>query len=107
MAVDTKSNETWALSELLDMLELAGMIVTADAMHARRAASDLIIGKGGDCVLTMKSNQGSLHKDAKNWLEDLGNAEKMLSHQEFGRGHGRKETRTYIMGAGKGLPGSS
>ena len=60
-------------------------IAAADAMHT----AELITGKGGNCVLALKGDQGSLHKDAKNWLEDLGNAEKMLSHQQGERGHGR------------------
>ena len=76
------------------MLDVKGAVVTADAMHAQRDAAELITGKGGDCVLTLKGNQRSLHKDAKDWLKAPGNAEKMLSHQQVGRGHGREETRT-------------
>ena len=76
------------------MLDVEGAVVTADAMHAQRDAAERIIGKGGDYVLALKGSQGSLHKDAKAWLEDPGNAEKMLSHQQIGSGHGREETRT-------------
>ena len=84
VAVDKKSNEIRALPALLGMLDIKGAVVTADAMHTQRDAAELIIGKGGDYVLALKGNQGSLHKDAK----------EMLSHQEAGRGHGREETRT-------------
>ena len=94
VAVDKKSNETAALPALLEMLDVKGAVVTADAMHTQRDAAERIIGKGGDCVLALKGNQGSLRKDAKAWLADPGNAGKMLSHQEFNRGHGREETRT-------------
>ena len=94
VAVDGKSNETAALPALLVMLDIEGAVVTADAMHTQRDAAERITGKGGDCVLALKGNQGSLHKDAKDWLKDPGNAGKMLSHQEAGRGHGRDETRT-------------
>ena len=38
-------------------------------------------------------NQKALHADAKAWLDNPGNAEKMLSHQESESGHGRKDTR--------------
>ena len=93
-AVDKKSNEITALPALLGMLDVKGAVVTADAMHTQRDAAELITGKGGDYVLALKGNQGSLHKDAKAWLADPGNAEKMLSHQQAGRGHGREETRT-------------
>ena len=94
MAVDKKSNEIRALPALLEMLDVKGAVVTADAMHMQRDAAELITGKGGDCVLALKGNQGSLHKDAKDWLGDPGKAGKMLSHQKAGRGHSREETRT-------------
>ena len=81
VAIDKKSNETAAL---LEMPDVKGAV----------AAAELTAGKGGDCVLTLKGNQGSLRKDAKAWLADPGNAGKMLSHQQAGSGHGRKETRT-------------
>ena len=58
--------------------DIKGTVVTADAMHTQRTESELIIDKGGDWVLTVKRNQRSLHKDAKAWLADPGNAEKML-----------------------------
>ena len=94
VAVDKKSNEIRALPALLEMLDFKGAVVTADAMHAQRDAAELITGKGGDCVLALKGNQGSLHKDAKDWLGDPGKAGKMLSYQKAGRGYSREETRT-------------
>ena len=94
VAVDKKSNEITALPALLEMLDVKGAVAAADAMHTQRDAAERITGRGGDYVLALKGNQGSLHKDAKAWLVDPGNAEKMLSHQEAGRGHGREETRT-------------
>ena len=63
------------------LLDIKGTVVTADAMHTQRTASELIIDKGGDCVLTVKRNQRSLHKDAKKLLEDPGNSGKILSYQ--------------------------
>ena len=94
VAVDGKSNEITALPALLEMLDIEGTVVTADTMHKQRDAAELTAGKGGDYVLALKGNQGSLHKDAKAWLKDPGNAGKMLWHQEAGCGHGRDETRT-------------
>ena len=94
VAVDKKSNEIRALPALLEMLSLEGTLVTADALHTQRAASELIIGKGGNYVLTLKANQKELHKDAKKWLEDPEAQKEMLSYQHVGCGHGRIETRT-------------
>ena len=104
VAVDKKSNETRALSALLEMLDLKGTLVTADAMHTQRIATELIISKGGDCVLAVKRNQPSLHKDTKDWLKDPGNADIMVSHQETNKGHGRVETRTATVSHGIGPP---
>ena len=89
-----KSNEIRALPALLEMLDLEGALVTADALHTQRAASELIIGKGGNYVLTLKANQRELHKDAKEWLEDPEAQKEMLSCRHVGCGHGRIETRT-------------
>ena len=94
VAVDKKSNEIRALPALLEMLSLEGTLVTADALHTQRAASELIIGKGGNYVLTLKANQKELRKDAKEWLEDPEAQKEMLSYQHVGCGHGRIETRT-------------
>ena len=93
-AVEGKSNEIPAMAALLDLLDIEGALVTADAMHAQRKTAELIIGKGGDYALALKANQGSLHEDAKEWLEDPEAAKEMLSHQHVDGGHGRVETRT-------------
>ena len=77
MAVDAKSNEIRALPALLEMLDIKGAVVTADVMQTQRTASEPITGKGRDYVLALKDNQRSLRKDAKDWLENPGNARKM------------------------------
>ena len=91
--VDGKSNEIRALPSLLDMLDLEGAVVTADALHTQREAAATIIGKGGEYVLTLKGNQKTLHRDVKALFDDPEAAE-ILSYQKVERGHGRKETRT-------------
>ena len=45
---DEKSNETTAVPELLDKLELSGCIVTLDAMGCQRAIAKQIKEGGGD-----------------------------------------------------------
>ena len=72
------------------MLSLEGTLA-ADALHTQRAASEMIVGKGGDCVLTLKANQRELHKDAKEWLEDPEAQKDMLSCRHVDCGHGRIE----------------
>ena len=57
IAVDEKLNEISAMPALLD---LDGRIVTADAMHTQRGTVGAIRAQGGDYVLALKGNQGTL-----------------------------------------------
>ena len=63
--VDKKSNEITAIPKLLDLLDLRGHIVTIDAMGTQRAIAKQIIEKGGDYVLALKGNQGTLNEDVR------------------------------------------
>ena len=63
IATDAKSNEITAVPKLLRMLSLKGTIVTADALNCQRAIAQQIIDQGGDYVLALKGNQGTLHDD--------------------------------------------
>ena len=92
--VDGKSNETTAMPSLLDILELAGRIVTADALHTRRDTSARIVKKGRDYILPVKRNQRSLHEDIQVWLSDPEALKETLSYQHVDGGHGRAGTRT-------------
>jgi hypothetical protein len=61
--VDEKSNEITAIPELLEVLALAGAIVTIDVMGCQTEIAKQITDQGGDYVLALKGNQGNLHKD--------------------------------------------
>ncbi|MFE3864507.1 ISAs1 family transposase [Streptomyces goshikiensis] len=60
VAVDEKSNEIPAARELLQLLDLDGVVVTMDAMHTQHDTAALVTGAGGDYVLTVKANQKSI-----------------------------------------------
>lgn len=49
--------------QLLDILPLAGKLVTADAMFTHRDICDTITDAGGDYVVAVKDNQENLHQD--------------------------------------------
>jgi hypothetical protein len=55
--VREKSNEITVVPELLQALELAGCIVTADAMHCQKNIAKEIIEAEADYVLALKGNQ--------------------------------------------------
>lgn len=67
---DTKSNEITAIPKLLDLLALAGRIVTIDAMGCQTAIARRIHARGGDYVLSLKGNQTRLHDDIRTFFAD-------------------------------------
>src|SRR5664279_5576278 len=65
LAVASKRNEIPALRDLLDSMDIAGAVITADAMHCQRETADHITGRGGHYVLTVKANQPTLRAACK------------------------------------------
>jgi predicted transposase YbfD/YdcC len=51
------------------MLSRKGCIVTADALYCQRTIAAKVTEQGGDYVLALKGNQGSLHDDVRSFLE--------------------------------------
>ncbi|MGA2046150.1 MAG: ISAs1 family transposase [Terracidiphilus sp.] len=88
--VDEKSNEITAIPKLLNALELAGTVVTVDAMGCQREIASLIIEKKADYVLAVKGNQGLLAEQVRESLLLL-NADAVS--EEIDCGHGRVEQR--------------
>jgi predicted transposase YbfD/YdcC len=93
IATDAKSNEITAVPKLLAMLSLKGCIVTADAMNCQRAICAQIVEQGGDYVITLKGNQGTLHDDVRRFLDDPDRPGE-ATHTTVDADHGRIETRT-------------
>jgi predicted transposase YbfD/YdcC len=102
--VESKSNEITAIPELLKMLELAGCIVTIDAMGCQKKVAKAIVKKKADYVLAVKGNQGSLHEQIKTFFEDQverdfedyrNKPELLGSYETIERDHGRVDVRKY------------
>jgi len=68
--VADKSNEITALPHLLRVLELAGCIVTIDAMGCQKTIAKEIIEADADYVLALKGNQETVHAEVKSYLDD-------------------------------------
>jgi len=75
------------------MLSLKGTIVTTDAMNCQRVIAQQIIDQGGDYVLALRGNQGTLHKDVSLFLNDPA-CTGTPTAQTVDADHGRIETRT-------------
>jgi predicted transposase YbfD/YdcC len=90
-AVGGKSNEITAFAPLLEPLDLAGAVITADAMHTQREhARFLVSDKKAHYILVVKKNQPSLYAQVKNlpWRHIP------AGDRQRSRGHGRQEHRT-------------
>jgi predicted transposase YbfD/YdcC len=101
VAVDEKSNEITAIPALLELLDLAGAVVTIDAMGCQKAIAEKIVQQGGDYVLTVKENQEHLLHDiqdrfSKAFETNFAGVEHD-SWEKRERGHGREEYRSYTV----------
>lgn len=108
--VEEKSNEITALPELLRVLELAGCIVTVDAMGCQKKIAKEIIEADADYVLALKGNQETVHQEVKSFLDSSLTEQKkqrpkgalvpkevlaLQCWESLEKDHGRIEKRTY------------
>ncbi len=61
-AVDMKTNEITVARPLLEPLDLAGRVVTADALHTQRDLAQYLVEEQADYIFTVKENQPRLKK---------------------------------------------
>lgn len=71
LAVDEKTNEIPCMMALLDLIDIRGKVVTADAMHTQKDTVFKIIKRHGDYCIGLKSNQCNLFNDIKLYLDDV------------------------------------
>jgi len=103
--VDTKTNEISAFGPLLDRIDIAAAIVTADALHTQRGHVTYLTGRGAHWLLTVKGNQPTLLAQ----LRALPWTDVPVADSTSDKGHGRMETRTLKLTAiatGIGFPGA-
>jgi predicted transposase YbfD/YdcC len=89
--VDGKTNEITRFAPLLQPLDLAGCVITADALHTQREhAEHLVTGQHAHYILVVKGNQPGLHAQ----LRKLPWKTVPAAASTRDRGHGRQEHRT-------------
>jgi predicted transposase YbfD/YdcC len=101
--VDDKSNEITAIPELLRVLDLAGCIVTIDAMGCQKKIAQRIVEQKADYLFSLKGNQGTMHDEVVGLftampLEEIAAGRIVPDwpcafHQTVDADHGRVETR--------------
>lgn len=95
--VADKSNEITAIPALLELLDLAGCIITIDAMGTQTAIAAQIYNAHADYVLSLKANHPTLHGEVKTWFEQaLANHFEGITFsydERLEKGHHRTEKR--------------
>ena len=89
-AVDAKSNEIPAVRDLLKAFtDLAGAVITIDAMHTQSDTAQVITGRGADYVMTVKGNMPTLYRQLKKlpWAA-------IPAASSVSTDHGRRSRRT-------------
>jgi len=101
VVVDAKSNEITAIPKLLEILEIAGAIVTIDAMGCQTEIARQIVAADADYCLAVKGNQPTLHVGIADFfnehLEDDFARTPVRRHETQEKGHGREENRYYYL----------
>lgn len=70
VATEEKSNEITAIPKLLAMLDIAGSVVTIDAMGCQKAIVRTLVEGHAEYVISLKGNQGTLHREVREFFED-------------------------------------
>ena len=112
--VDDKSNEITAVPELLRALELAGCIITVDALNCQKNIAKEIQEADADYVLALKGNHATAHEEIQTFLDAAleetlaarppgaklsAGAATLATWETVDKGHGRVETRRYYQSA--------
>jgi predicted transposase YbfD/YdcC len=92
-----KSNEITAIPQLLELLDLEGAVVSADAMGCQKAIAAQIVAGNADYLLQVKGNHPHLERAlAEAFGECRRGDPAAVAHvfaEEVDKGHGRLETR--------------
>ena len=99
--VEEKSNEITAIPELIKVLDIAGCLVTIDAMGCQKEIVKSIAEKSGEYIIALKKNQGNLYKNVEEiFKEAISKGFEGFKYSEFHTKedkHGREEIRHYLM----------
>lgn len=93
LKTEDKSNEITAIPELINMLDIAGGIVTIDSMGCQTKIVERIVDKQADYLIGLKGNQGALNDDVRLFFENKPRHAIFSTETEADKGHGRLEIR--------------
>jgi predicted transposase YbfD/YdcC len=83
-------NEIEAALNVIELIDLNGRLITADALHCHARMAQAVIGKGGDYLLTLKGNRRHWQLRANQTLADATPAAVERAETSHGRHEWRK-----------------
>jgi predicted transposase YbfD/YdcC len=86
----TKTGEITAFRELIELLDVAGAVVVADALHCNKKSARAVVDAGADYLFVVKDNQPNLRENIELFVQEEV-LEKAVTKEKNG---GRIETRT-------------
>ena len=93
-AVEGKSNEIPAVRELLNLLNINGCMVVADALHCQKETAKTILENNADYLLSVKDNQPTLKEDIADYVAHEKLRRAMDTFETLEQNSGRVERRT-------------
>jgi predicted transposase YbfD/YdcC len=93
LAVKDKSNEIPAVRELLNLLDIEGCLVVADALNCQKDTTKVIVKGKADYLLSVKDNHPTLKKDIEDYIQDDDLRKAMDTCEVIEKNRGRIERR--------------
>lgn len=92
LAVEEKSNEITAVPQLMDMLDLKGSVVTADALNCQKSVAAKAMQKKADYLLALKGNHPLFYEEVRMYMDGV-SGQSPPGFEQIEKDHGRIETR--------------
>ena len=92
LTVEKKTNEITAAPKMLSLMDLKETVITVDAIMTQREVAKTIISKGGNYVMALKGNQGTLFDDVKLYFSESEHG--MSCSRSVEKNRGQVEIRT-------------
>ena len=68
--IEEKTNEITAIPQVIERLNLKGVICTWDALNTQKENIKAVISKGGDYCCALKANQGNFYTDVQDYFDE-------------------------------------
>lgn len=99
--VGPKENEITRSTEIISKIDVAGAVITCDALNTQTKFAAQIIESRADYCMAVKDNQKLTHEAIKDWFKSKSSAALEKEATTEDKAHGRLETRSIRV-----LPGS-